>query len=68
MSFAEGVRPDEKQLWKQEWLEMSVDSELCINSSEYSSAGGEVKVDRHRFESTRKWQEDVSVQVESDLD
>lgn len=66
--FTEGIRTEEKPLWKHEWLEMTVNRELGADSSESSSSGIEGEANDQKFEYIKRWQEDVSVQAISDCE
>lgn len=62
--FFEGIRPEEKPLWKHEWLEFLVDRDDNSALSESSSSGREDEVDDRNLDYVRKWQDDVPVQFE----
>lgn len=64
--FTEGVRTEEKLLWKHEWLQILVNRELIGNSSASSSSGIEDETENLSFGSIERWREDVSVQMKSD--
>lgn len=56
--FAEGVRAEEKVLWKHEWLEFLINKDYTAGSSESSSSDREAEVGRN-FDDIRKWQDEV---------
>lgn len=62
--FTEGVRPEEKALWKHEWLEIVVDREDGEELSESSSSDHEGEVNGRNFDSIQRWQDNVAVQSE----
>lgn len=66
--FTEGIRTEEKPLWKHEWLEMLVNRELGASSSESSSSGLKEDAKGPDFDTIRGWQEDVSMQAISDCE
>lgn len=66
--FTEGVRTEEKPLWKHEWLETLIKRDLNANLSESSSSGMEGEDKYQDIEYIKSWQEDVSIHAVSDCE
>lgn len=63
--FTDGIRPEEKPLWKHEWLEPLLDRELDADSSESSSSETDGNSLHQKMGYIRRWQEDVSASAET---
>ena len=66
--FTEGRRTEDKLLWKHEWLDMLIDRNNDVDSSESSSSGSKNKVKCSAFAKVVKWQEDVFVHAVADME
>jgi len=66
--FADGIRTEEKPLWKHEWLEMLLEWDLGADASESSSSEMTDEAKYRSLEYIKRWQEDVSLHAISDCE
>ncbi|PLB54075.1 hypothetical protein P170DRAFT_397106 [Aspergillus steynii IBT 23096] len=63
--FTQGIRTEERSLFKHEWLEMLVTRDTGADCSQFSSSGVEDEAKHLDFEDIRRWQENVSAETVS---
>ena len=62
--FTEGIRTEEKCLWRHEWLAILLDRDLTCESSDSSVSTERGEGDDQRIERIQRWQEDVLGSIE----
>lgn len=62
--FTEGIRTEEKCLWRHEWLAVVLDRDLIRESSDSDVSIERGEGDDQRIERIQRWQEDVLRSVE----
>ncbi|KAE8137960.1 hypothetical protein BDV38DRAFT_292574 [Aspergillus pseudotamarii] len=61
--FTEGTRPEEREFWKHEWLELLIDSDDDVESSETSSSDVDDRANSENLNHVQKWWDDVASQL-----
>ncbi|KAJ5801155.1 uncharacterized protein N7518_003223 [Penicillium psychrosexuale] len=59
--FIDGIRTEEKPLWKHDWLEDLIERDLSVESSESSSSATEGEAKHQTTEYIEKWLEDACI-------